>query len=146
MKVYLDLTLKKNAADVLNSLVNIYDSVDVFVKEFQLYLSSRLLAIYNYNHETEVAQLEMLKCRFGELTMQSCEIMVKDIEDSRRLDTFVHEKMEVFRFLIIDDNAYLSRKVMMSMRLSCPIYFGRNSNLPHSKLQKKLKSIQYLLS
>ena len=44
----------KNTRDILNTLVNIYDSVDVFTKEFQSFLAQRLLSLDNYDHENEV--------------------------------------------------------------------------------------------
>lgn len=44
----------RSGDDILNSLVNIYDSLDVFMREFQNYLAQRLLGIFDYNTNEEV--------------------------------------------------------------------------------------------
>lgn len=36
--------------------------------------------------------MELLKLRFGEDEMHKCEVMLKDLADSKRLDNLVHEK------------------------------------------------------
>jgi len=41
-------------ADVLTTLVSIYDSKDLFVKELQVLLAQRLLAIQDGNYDREV--------------------------------------------------------------------------------------------
>ena len=49
----IDLRAKK-PSDVVSTLVSIYDPKDIFVKEFQVLLSQRLLAVTDGNHEKEV--------------------------------------------------------------------------------------------
>uniref|UniRef100_A0A915JL65 Anaphase-promoting complex subunit 2 n=1 Tax=Romanomermis culicivorax TaxID=13658 RepID=A0A915JL65_ROMCU len=39
--------------------------------------------------ENEVRYLEMLKLRFGESEMHQCEVMLKDVTDSQRIDIFI---------------------------------------------------------
>jgi anaphase-promoting complex subunit 2 len=41
-------------SDVVSTLVSIYDSKDLFVKELQVLLAQRLLAVTNGNYEKEV--------------------------------------------------------------------------------------------
>ncbi|KAK9701972.1 Anaphase-promoting complex subunit 2 [Basidiobolus ranarum] len=77
-------------ADIISMLVNIYDTRDVFVKEFQTLLADRLLSVQEYDTEREVRHLELLKLRFGEVSLQSCEVMIKDITDSKRVDHAIH--------------------------------------------------------
>jgi hypothetical protein len=43
--------------DVLNTLVSIYDSKDLFVKELQHLLAQRLLAVKDGNFDKEVCRL-----------------------------------------------------------------------------------------
>jgi anaphase-promoting complex subunit 2 len=39
--------------------------------------------------------LELLKKRFGDAPLQSCEVMIKDIQDSRRVDAFIRKNQKL---------------------------------------------------
>lgn len=86
----------KNAknSDVIGSLISLFESKDVFVKEFQNILGERLLQ-KEYEFDREIRVLELLKLRFGEAALQACEVMLRDILDSRRVDTFIHKDKEL---------------------------------------------------
>ncbi|KAF2077863.1 hypothetical protein CYY_000825 [Polysphondylium violaceum] len=73
--------------DTISSLVNIYDSPELFVNEYRNMLSDRLLSLRDYNLDKEIKNVELLKLRFGENSMHNCEVMIKDISDSKRLNT-----------------------------------------------------------
>ncbi|KAF9005219.1 hypothetical protein BDQ17DRAFT_1354061 [Cyathus striatus] len=63
-------------SDIISTLVSIYDSKDLFVKELQVLLAQRLLAISNdevEKVEKERRNVEILKIRFGEAALQVCE-------------------------------------------------------------------------
>jgi len=62
----------------------------MFVKEFQELLANRLLALKSYDSKRELTNVELLKLRFGESSLQLCEVMVKDISSSRRIDYNIH--------------------------------------------------------
>ncbi|KAA1469713.1 hypothetical protein DENSPDRAFT_864325 [Dentipellis sp. KUC8613] len=79
-------------SDVISTLVSIYDSKDLFVKELQVLLAQRLLAITDGNYEKERRNIEILKIRFGEAALQVCEVMLKDMTDSRRIDQHVQSQ------------------------------------------------------
>ncbi len=81
---------KSKNSDVIGSLISLFDSKDVFVKEFQNILGERLLK-KEYDFDKEIRVLELLKLRFGEAPLQACEVMLRDILDSRRVDTFIHK-------------------------------------------------------
>jgi anaphase-promoting complex subunit 2 len=49
-------------------------------------LADRLLCILDYDTEKEVHFLELLKLRFGELSLHNCEIMIRDISDAKRIN------------------------------------------------------------
>lgn len=66
--------------------VNIYGSRELFVNEYRLMLADKLLQNLEYETDRDVQTLELLKLRFGEDSLQQCEIMVRDIEDSKRLN------------------------------------------------------------
>lgn len=79
---------KSKSADVIDSLVSLFDSKETFVKEMQTLLADRLIQ-KRQNYDQEITVLELLKIRFGDSALQACEVMLKDISDSRRLDLTV---------------------------------------------------------
>ncbi|KAJ2803338.1 Anaphase-promoting complex subunit 2 [Coemansia guatemalensis] len=79
-------TAQRRDADVLSLLVSIYDTKDVFVQEFEASLAKRLLACTDYNTARELRQVEMMKLRFGGPAMERCEVMLKDMADSKRIN------------------------------------------------------------
>ncbi|GAA5863248.1 hypothetical protein JCM1840_002522 [Sporobolomyces johnsonii] len=83
---------KSRGADVIQLLVSIYDTKEVFVKELQVLLAQRLIAIRDYSFEKEIKNVETLKLRFGEQSLQGCDVMLKDLQDSRRIDQTVHDR------------------------------------------------------
>ncbi|KAJ2461687.1 Anaphase-promoting complex subunit 2 [Coemansia sp. RSA 2424] len=85
------LTAQRRDADVLSLLVSIYETKDVFVQEFERHLAQRLLACANYNAEREIKQVEMMKLRFGDRALEKCEVMLKDVAESKRTDQLVAE-------------------------------------------------------
>ncbi|KAF9255181.1 ubiquitin-protein ligase [Marasmius fiardii PR-910] len=82
-------------SDVISTLVSIYDSKDLFVKELQVLLAQRLLSISDDGSERvekERRNIEILKIRFGEAALQVCEVMLKDMTDSKRIDSHVQSQ------------------------------------------------------
>ncbi|KAJ5139166.1 Cullin homology [Penicillium bovifimosum] len=76
---------KSKSVDVIDSLVSLFDSKETFVKEMQTLLADRLMQ-KRQDFDQEITVLELLKVRFGDSALQACEVMLKDIADSRRLD------------------------------------------------------------
>ncbi|XP_062517010.1 anaphase-promoting complex subunit 2-like [Corticium candelabrum] len=85
----------RKSSDIISLLVNIYGSKDLFVAEYQSLLADRLLTSLSYDIDKEARNLELLKLRFGETSLQYCEVMLKDVADSRRINTLIHEKMKM---------------------------------------------------
>lgn len=81
-------------ADLLAMLVRIYGSNDLFVDEYRIMLADKLLANVDFDTDREVHNLELLKLRFGEASMRQCEIMIKDMDDSKRIATNIHSTLE----------------------------------------------------
>ncbi|KAJ5585483.1 uncharacterized protein N7459_005283 [Penicillium hispanicum] len=79
---------KSKRFDVIDSLVSLLDSKETFVKELQILLGDRLLQKRD-NFDQEISVLELLKVRFGDSALQACQVMLKDISDSRRVDSSV---------------------------------------------------------
>ncbi|RKP08253.1 hypothetical protein THASP1DRAFT_15889 [Thamnocephalis sphaerospora] len=86
-------TWKRRNADAISMLISIYRTRDVFIKAFQTMFADRLLAITDYDTDKEVRNLEMLKLRFGEASLQTCEVMIKDLANSKRFDSLLAEKL-----------------------------------------------------
>ncbi|KAJ5179847.1 hypothetical protein N7492_003057 [Penicillium capsulatum] len=79
---------KSKSADVIDSLISLFDSKETFVKELQTLLGERLLQ-KRENYDQEISVLELLKLRFGDSALQACEVMLRDISDSKRVDSVV---------------------------------------------------------
>eukprot|EP00794_Sanderia_malayensis_P015618 gene15618-17192_t len=91
----LDLSSKsQRTADIINILVNIYGSKDMFVSEYRTLLADRLLNNYSYDITNERRYLELLKRRFGESHLHFCDIMLKDVQDSQRMNSHIKEQMK----------------------------------------------------
>ncbi|KAJ1827540.1 Anaphase-promoting complex subunit 2 [Coemansia sp. RSA 2599] len=84
-------TAQRRDADVLGLLVSIYDSKDVFVREFECHLSRNLLSRQDYDASREIKQVEMMKLRFGDRALEKCEVMLKDMAESKRTDQLIAE-------------------------------------------------------
>lgn len=91
-------------SDIISMLVNIYGSQDLFVNEYRTLLADRLLTQLNYQTEREHRYLELLKRRFGDQQLHYCEVMIKDICDSKKINDRIHK----------DDNNYKSEAAIFS--------------------------------
>ena len=86
---------RKRSSDIISMLVNIYGSKELFVNEYRTLLSNRLLSQCTYAHpEREIRNLELLKLRFGEAPLHQCEVMLKDLSDSKRINSLLHSSEE----------------------------------------------------
>ncbi|MFH4973965.1 hypothetical protein AB6A40_000674 [Gnathostoma spinigerum] len=80
-------------ADVFNMLVSVYGSKELFVKEYRQLLAERLTKSWNRDPNFEHRYLELLKLRFSEGELQQCDVMLKDMRDSERIDRFVSKSL-----------------------------------------------------
>jgi anaphase-promoting complex subunit 2 len=85
---------KSKTSDVIGTLISLFESKDVFVKEFQNILGERLLQA-DSELDKETRLLELLKLRFGESGLQACEVMLKDVIDSVRTDVWVKREQQI---------------------------------------------------
>ncbi|GLE05047.1 hypothetical protein PINS_up014031 [Pythium insidiosum] len=81
-------------SDVLFVQVNIYGSRELFVNEYRLMLADKLLQNLTYDTDRDVQTLELLKLRFGEESLLQSEIMVRDIDDSKRVNQNVRSSLQ----------------------------------------------------
>ncbi|XP_027202057.2 anaphase promoting complex subunit morula [Dermatophagoides pteronyssinus] len=73
-------------SDIISMLINIFDSKDLFVQEYQRLLAQKLILTPEINLESELRNLELLSLRFGESELHNCEVMLKDLKDSERIN------------------------------------------------------------
>ncbi|KAL3721483.1 hypothetical protein ACJRO7_033908 [Eucalyptus globulus] len=70
--------------DILGMIVGIIGSKDQLVNEYRVMLAEKLLNKSDYDIDSEIRTLELLKIHFGESSMLKCEIMLNDLIDSKR--------------------------------------------------------------
>uniref|UniRef100_A0A8C5PE30 Anaphase-promoting complex subunit 2 n=1 Tax=Leptobrachium leishanense TaxID=445787 RepID=A0A8C5PE30_9ANUR len=85
---------KRRSSDIISLLVSIYGSKELFINEYRSLLADRLLHHFTYSLEREIRNVELLKLRFGEAQMHYCEVMLKDMADSRRINTNILDEEE----------------------------------------------------
>ncbi|KAJ1923068.1 Anaphase-promoting complex subunit 2 [Tieghemiomyces parasiticus] len=85
-------TARQRKADIIGMLISIYDTREAFVREYQRLLAWKLLDHEGDDLTSSIKNLEMVKLRFGEANLAACEIMVKDVADSKRINQFVQER------------------------------------------------------
>lgn len=71
--------------------MNIYGSQEAFIKVYKQMLDERLLYATNVTYEKELKDLELMKLRFGDANLHQCEVMLRDIKDSERINREVQK-------------------------------------------------------
>lgn len=67
-----------HTSDIIELLEEIWGGPEAFTDKYIIALADSLLS--KPDHTTEVAQVELLKQRFGDYLMQGCEVMLRDVE------------------------------------------------------------------
>eukprot|EP00300_Choanocystis_sp_HF-7_P014516 c18717_g1_i3.p1 GENE.c18717_g1_i3~~c18717_g1_i3.p1 ORF type:complete len:524 (+),score=126.46 c18717_g1_i3:3-1574(+) len=78
--------------DTFMELVGVYGTLEPFVTEYCSLLSENLIAAKQPNIDLETRNLELLKLRFGEAALHNCEVMLRDVVDSRRVTMAIHSE------------------------------------------------------
>ncbi|PTB39658.1 uncharacterized protein TrAFT101_007564 [Trichoderma asperellum] len=79
--------------DIIGTLISALGLQDVFIKEFQAIVAERLLS-KQASFQQEIKVLGLLKKRFGEAALQNCDVMIRDIVDSKRVDTVLRRNLK----------------------------------------------------
>ncbi|KAL6887914.1 hypothetical protein GGI43DRAFT_263029 [Trichoderma evansii] len=79
--------------DIIGTLISALGLQDVFIKEFQAIVAERLLS-KQAGFQQEIKVLGLLKKRFGEAALQNCDVMIRDIVDSKRVDTVLRRNLK----------------------------------------------------
>lgn len=78
-------TVRSCNQDMVSALIDILGNKEYFIKEYKMVLAERLLSKVDDDIDDETKILELLKIRFGANSLRDCEIMLKDIADSKRI-------------------------------------------------------------
>ncbi|CAH0547207.1 unnamed protein product [Brassicogethes aeneus] len=121
----------RRTSDIISMLVNVYGSKELFVNEYRTILADRLLTQYTCDTEKEIRYLELLKLRFGDSHLHYCEVMLKDIADSKRINQNIKQ-----------DSEYSENEIPMStMIVSSQFWppFKEEKLMVHSKLKDQIE-------
>ncbi len=127
-------------SNIITMLVNIYGSKDLFVNEYKSLLGDRLLSSFSFNMEKEIRNLELLKLRFGDSNLFSCEAMLKDISESKRINANILEQFKQKEITCIESLADINAANLKCLILSEQFW----PKLKEDKVEvsSELKSIQ----
>ena len=78
---------KKNKSDIISTLVNVFGSPEKFMEQYKRMLSERKVTNNKFSIENEIKNLELLKIKFGENLLNSCDVIIKDIKESKKLNS-----------------------------------------------------------
>jgi anaphase-promoting complex subunit 2 len=76
--------------DVISYLLTLYDRED-FITELKNILGEHLLRNEDTEFEKEVTLLELFKKRLGEDKLQACEVMLRDVQESKRMNVMIEK-------------------------------------------------------
>jgi anaphase-promoting complex subunit 2 len=76
--------------DVISYLLTLYDRED-FITELKNILGEHLLKNEGSEFDKERRLLELFKLRLGDDKLQPCEVMLKDVEESKRINTLIRK-------------------------------------------------------
>jgi anaphase-promoting complex subunit 2 len=82
-------SFKNKFSDIISILVNIFGSPEKFVEQYKRMLAERCVSDTNFSIENEIKNLELLKIKFGEHLLQGCDIIIKDVNDSTKINSTI---------------------------------------------------------
>lgn len=86
------LSSLRRTSDIISMLVNVYGSKELFINEYRTLLADRLLSqFWDSDMEKEIRYLELLKLRFGESQLHYCEVVLKDVQDAKRINQHIKQ-------------------------------------------------------
>ncbi|KAF2100018.1 hypothetical protein NA57DRAFT_37949 [Rhizodiscina lignyota] len=103
---------RSKSEDILSSLLSLYDRED-FINELKNILGDHLLKSKNSEFEKEFQLLELFKIRLGDDKLQACEVMLHDVEDSKHINTAIHND-PVYAATTVAPEVSLSTQILSS--------------------------------
>ena len=77
-------------SDALALLLNVYGSIKSFVTQLEKEIAKRIETSPGFTFDNEVRAIELLKWRFGSQSFLYCEVILRDVADSKRLASTFH--------------------------------------------------------
>jgi anaphase-promoting complex subunit 2 len=74
-------------SDALALLLNVYGSISSFVSQLEKEIARRVETEGGFTFDNEMRAVELLKRRFGSQSFLNCEVILRDVADSKRLAT-----------------------------------------------------------
>ncbi|KAH7036387.1 hypothetical protein B0J12DRAFT_678251 [Macrophomina phaseolina] len=84
---------KAKSENVLAYLLSLFDRED-FINELKNILGEHLLKNEDSDFEKEIRLLELFKLRLGDSNLQACEVMLKDVLESKRMNKQIQHIMD----------------------------------------------------
>jgi anaphase-promoting complex subunit 2 len=100
---------RSKGLDVVGSLLSLFETKDVWVKQMQGVLTTKLLSAPTYEFPTEIRTVELLRLRFGDAWTQAYNVMLKDMQDSKRADALIRESQNMGQYYPEFHSKILSR-------------------------------------
>ncbi|KAK4142629.1 uncharacterized protein C8A04DRAFT_38157 [Dichotomopilus funicola] len=130
----------KRSEDVIGTLISALGSEDVFIKEFSTVMADRLLAGGTTEQfDQELRVLNLLKRRFGEASLQACDVMVMDVIYSRKMDEFITREEEGMKELVGRDTGGMEYHARILSRLFWPGLDREHFLLPQEVLDQQTR-------
>lgn len=99
---------RPKSEDVIGTLISALGSEEAFIKEFSTIIAERLLG-EAAGFDQELRVLELLKRRFGEAALQNCDVMIRDVQDSRKLDDEVRRAIMTRQTAVVFDTEMMAQ-------------------------------------
>ncbi|CAK9787026.1 unnamed protein product [Cutaneotrichosporon oleaginosum] len=132
-------------SDIVGTLVSIYETREAIVTELQNYLAQRLLVVEDYDAVKEVRTIELLKVRFGEEALHVCDVMLKDMSDSKRINDHIHGEIQTVVNPLIISRMFWPEIAPSSLRLTPKLVAAEQrfeAAFHHFKPDKHLRWLQ----
>ncbi|KAI8583532.1 hypothetical protein K450DRAFT_221621 [Umbelopsis ramanniana AG] len=84
--------IQKLSSNPVQLLIATCISKKAFLEDYKRFLATNLLVTRNYDTDNEVRLLELLKRSFGANKFHECDVMIKDIDDGKRVDKMIHDQ------------------------------------------------------
>jgi len=85
---------KSKVEDVIWFLLTLWERDD-FINELKNIYGDHLLRCEDPEYEKEIRLLELIKIRLGDDKLQACEVMLRDVLDSKRINASIHSAIDV---------------------------------------------------
>ncbi|KAJ3056622.1 Anaphase-promoting complex subunit 2 [Rhizophlyctis rosea] len=79
-------TRKERLAAIVSRLLDIHDTREAYVNEFQELLAKKLLEFDDDDEDQHIANVELLAAKLGQHGMDQCRVMISDLHESQRHD------------------------------------------------------------